>query len=92
MVQEGWSGDKDRWLGTYGTQACELYLAIVRLNSIKYISSNNDIERNVNDIRLTGPRTSQILPIWSRWNGKDFLPSILASSPLKIGRRESSSA
>lgn len=47
MVQEGWSGDKDPWLDKYGIQACELYLAIVPLNSINYISFKNEDKRKM---------------------------------------------
>jgi hypothetical protein len=35
---------------------------------------------------------STIFCIWLRWNGTVFLLSIFASSPLKIGRSDNSSA
>lgn len=38
------------------------------------------------------PRISMIFSIWFRWKGTFFLLSIFASSPLNIGRRDSSSA
>src|ERR1700712_1441942 len=65
------------------------WLAVRRLGNC----GNSGMLASKGHCSFTGiPKISTIFCIWFLWKGTDFLLSIFASSPLKIGRRERSSA